>query len=583
MRKIASLFAIMLCATTVFAQSDDNSISVALFRKLDNDLTARTQKKIDQNGEPCALIKVAVQSDGFIFEGDGLGIVTTVPKIDEGEYWIYVPRGAKHLTVKHKSLGVLRQYAYPVKIEKLCTYEMRLSYKKIETEGNYLIISAEPEESVIYIDDEKLDSEIKSPFLQTGRHTYRVECENYITDSGVVVVNMVERSSLNVKLNRAKGYATINYLPEGTEIYIDSNLVGQTPAKIQLEAGEHTMTLKGKFYLEEKQTFKITQDCDLQFDGELQKIPSGKVRVRSNIKYADIYIDDNPVGKTNGLLWSLIGQNKGIYEVLVGRHFVRVSKPGVIDRTLEVMVEEKKINSVLVKEPRPKTSAEERREERRAEKKAIREQVRIENQDARDAEKRQNYEERISKRHMRSGFRIFMGWELNFPIDAEDFQKGIDNDKTNNGDNVYGDIVGNGTQFSLSMGANIKPFWYVGVGCSYIYTYTGTTKYCWAVPLFLDSRVEAFNRKVSPFVAFRMGGGLRHTPAMTRSDSDGTPIERSYNACGFYVSPSAGIRFNHLSLSLSYTNGMKIRDNNFRTPPMFSVGATYDFGARAKK
>ena len=161
MKKIASLIAAILCVTAVFAQSDDNSISVASFKKLDNDLTARTQKKIDQNGEPCALIKVQVQSDGFIFEGDGLGIVTTVPKIDEGEYWVYVPRGAKYLTVKHKTLGVLRQYAYPVKIEKQCTYELRLSHKKIEVEGNYLIISVEPKESVIYIDDEKLDSEIK--------------------------------------------------------------------------------------------------------------------------------------------------------------------------------------------------------------------------------------------------------------------------------------------------------------------------------------------------------------------------------------------------------------------------------------
>ena len=583
MRRIASLIAALLCATAVFAQSDDNSISVLSFKKLDNDLTARTQKIIDQNGEPCALIKVAVQSDGFIFEGDGLGIVTTVPKIDEGEYWVYVPRGAKYLTVKHKSLGVLRQYAYPVKIEKLCTYEMRLSYKKIETEGNYLIISVEPKESDIYIDDEKLDSEIKSPFLQTGRHTYRVECENYITDSGVVVVNMVERSNLNVKLNRAKGYVTINYQPEGTEIYIDSNFVGKAPAKIQLEAGEHTMALKGEFYLEVKQTFKITQDCDLLFEGELQKIPSGKIRVRSNIKYADIYIDDNPVGKTNGLLWSLIGKNKGIYEVLVGRHYVRISKPGIIDRTLEVMAEEKKINTVLVKEPRPKTTAEERREERRAEKKEVRERVRIENQNARDAEKQHNYEERVGKRYMRQGVRVFMGWGLNFPVDAEDFQKGIVNDKTNTGDNIYGDAVGNGTQFSLSMGMNVKPFWYVGVGGSYIYTYTGTSKYCWAVPLYLDSRVECFNRKVSPFVAFRLGGGLRHSPTMTRSDSNGTPVERSYNACGFYMSPSAGIRFNRLNLSLSYTNAMKIRDNNFKTPPMFSVGATYDFGARARK
>ena len=583
MRRIVSLIAAMLCATVISAQSDDNSISVASFKKLDNDLTARTQKKIDQNGEPCALIKVQVQSDGFIFEGDGLGIVTTVPKIDEGEYWVYVPRGAKYLTVKHKTLGVLRQYAYPVKIEKQCTYELRLSHKKVETEGNYLIISVEPKESAIYIDDEKLDSEIKSPFLQTGRHTYRVECENYVTDSGVVVISKAERSNLNLTLNRAKGYATINYQPEGTEIYIDSSLEGKTPAKIQLDAGEHTMSLKKEFYLEEKQTFKVTQDCNLSFEGELRKIPSGKIRVRSNIKYADIYIDDIQVGKTNGLLRSLIGKDKGIYETLVGRHYVRISKPGIIDRTIEVMAEEKKINSVLVKEPRPQSTSEQRRDERRAEKAAARERVRIENQNARDAEKQQNYEERLGKRFMRSGFRVFMGWELQFPIDAEDFQKGIVNDKTNTGENIYGDIVGNGMQFSLSMGMNIKPFWYLGVGGSYIYTYTGTTKYCWAVPLFLDSRVECFNRKVSPFVAFRLGRGLRHTPTMTRSDSDGTPIERSYNARGFYMSPSAGIRFNRLSLSLSYTNGMKIRDNNFKTPPMFSVGATYDFGARVRR
>ena len=195
MKKIASILTLLLCASVVFAQGDD-AISVASFTKLENDLTARTQKIIDQNGEPCALIKVAVQSDGFVFEGDGLGIVTTVPKIDEGEYWVYVPRGAKYLTIKHKSLGVLRQYAYPVKIEKLCTYEMKLSYKKIENDGNYLIINVEPKDAVIYIDDEKLDAVIKSPFLQTGRHTYRVECENYVTQIGHITINKAERSML---------------------------------------------------------------------------------------------------------------------------------------------------------------------------------------------------------------------------------------------------------------------------------------------------------------------------------------------------------------------------------------------------
>jgi hypothetical protein len=563
MRKIAGIITLIFCASAVFAQSDDG-ISVASFTKLENDLTARTQKKIDQNGEPCALIKVSVQGDGFIFEGDGLGIVTTVPKINEGEYWVYVPRGAKYLTIKHKTFGVLRQYAYPVKIEKQCTYEMKVSHKKVETEGNYLIMSVKPEESTIYIDGEKLDAEIKSPFLSVGNHAYRVECENYVTQSGQVTISKAERSTVNVMLTRAMGFITINYQPEGADIYIDDKLMGKTPLRVRLESGEHSLTLKKDLYTDENQNIKITQDCDIQLSGELKKIPSGFVKVRTNARGASIYIDDKLVGKT-----------RGVFEVLTGNHTVRVSKPGWIEKSEQVMVKAGQTHKVVAKEPKPESqknmSASEKREQRNAEKQEARERERIEKEDARNVERQQNYEERVGKRYMDTGIRGFIGGGLHFTLDAIDFKNGIQNDDTNTDQMKHPSLVGTGAQVSASFGNNVKPFWYMGVGCSYIFTATGTSRYCWSVPIFLDNRIEAFNRKNSPFVALRLGAGL---PYLTENSS--------YNAGQFYMSPSVGMRIDHLNVMLSFTNRMAVKDKDFKTPRTLSVGVMYDFGGRKK-
>ena len=558
MRRIASLIAIIFCASVVFAQDDDNSISVSSFKKLENDLTARTQKKIDQNGEPCALIKVSVQSDGFIFEGDGLGIVTTVPKIEEGEYWVYVPRGAKYLTVKHKTLGILRQYAYPVKIEQQCTYEMRLSHKKIEAEGNYLIISVEPKESTVYIDDEKLDSEIKSPFLQTGRHTYRVECENYVTKTGTITISKSERFNLNVALEHAKGYLTVNYKPDGTNVFVDNNLVGKTPLRVHIESGDHNLTLKSDFYIDENQSVKITRDGEIQITGELKKIPSGYIKVKTNVRGAAIYIDDKQVGKKHG-----------VFEVTAGTHTVHISKSGLIEKTQAVDVVAGKTFKVIAKEQLPDASV--RREHRRADRREARERSRSEKQDARAAEKQHNYDERVGKRYMSTGFRGFVGAGLNFAPDATEFVDGIKADDSNSDEMKRPNAAGNGVHVSVSLGNNMKPFWYLGVGASYVYMATGTNRYGWSIPVYLDNRIEMFNRRISPFVALRLGAGV---PCYTGNNS--------YNAYGFYFSPSAGMRIGNYSFGLSYTNNMPIGEKSFKAPQIISVGVTYDLGGRGK-
>ena len=118
-KEVLILIGILLCLNIV-AQN----ISVASFKLLETDLTANTVGTMmqDQNGEVAALIKVVTTQTGFTFDGGALGIVKT--KQTPGEIWVYLPHGAKKITIKHPQYGILRDYYYPISIEAARTYEM---------------------------------------------------------------------------------------------------------------------------------------------------------------------------------------------------------------------------------------------------------------------------------------------------------------------------------------------------------------------------------------------------------------------------------------------------------------------------
>ncbi|CCZ80307.1 putative uncharacterized protein [Odoribacter laneus CAG:561] len=87
---------LLLSISVVEAQQ----LSVKSFQKLENDLSARgSEGRTDQNGDRCAIIKVVTNEKGFVFEPDALGLVGSVDKTSE--IWLYVPYGAKRLTIKH--------------------------------------------------------------------------------------------------------------------------------------------------------------------------------------------------------------------------------------------------------------------------------------------------------------------------------------------------------------------------------------------------------------------------------------------------------------------------------------------------
>ncbi len=100
--------------------------SIRGIEKLPTDMDARVNyARKDQNGKTCAIIKIATPLTGFSFDTGTLSVQYVVEKI--GEIWVYVQPGIKKITIAHQSLGVVREWDIPIKIEEACSYALSLN------------------------------------------------------------------------------------------------------------------------------------------------------------------------------------------------------------------------------------------------------------------------------------------------------------------------------------------------------------------------------------------------------------------------------------------------------------------------
>ena len=253
MKKYNFLFLFLLMAIQIQAQN----ISVKSFRLLENDLDARLNyPKPDQNGEKCAIIKVVTTEDGFTWDGGALGITTIVKK--QAEYWLYVPRGAKRITISHSKLGLLRNYAYTIPIEESTVYELVLVTGKVittvqenEIESQWLIINTEPAGADVYINDLPAG---KTPYqneLPIGKYTWRLQKELYLNESGFLELTDSVKQKMDIKFK--PNYGTLNIVSEpevNANVYINGMAIGKTtPCKVeQIPSGEKTIKLIKDLY-----------------------------------------------------------------------------------------------------------------------------------------------------------------------------------------------------------------------------------------------------------------------------------------------------------------------------------------------
>ena len=251
--KLLLVISLFFAATATEAQ---NKIQVTSFNRMETDVTARiTAPQRDQNGEVCALIRIVTIEKDLMFEPDALGIVSRENK--PGEIWLYIPRGARRISIMHDKFGVLRNYFYPDIIEKATVYEMEIQIgdgaqqTPANTNTQLIVMRPDPATADIYIDDEKVPTEngLFTATMKKGTHTYRVESPMYAPEAGVIDLGS-EQKIMSVTLKPRFGYLEIFSLPEqDAKVFINNELAGQTPYKSdRMPLQEYRIRIEKEFF-----------------------------------------------------------------------------------------------------------------------------------------------------------------------------------------------------------------------------------------------------------------------------------------------------------------------------------------------
>ena len=300
MNKFQRIFISFLLALPLVVSAQN--ISVSSFKLLENDLTANTTGTMerDQNGETAALIKVVTTEQGFVFDGGMVGIVKT--KQGVGEVWVYVPHGIKKITVQHPQLGVLRDYFFPIPIDKAKTYELKLTTGKVETVVTYainkqfVVFEVTPSNASVELNDELLSVDVDGHAeknVSFGKYQYRVSAHNYHTEAGVIEVNNSENKHI-LKINLLPNFGWFE-LPEttvlsGADIYVDGERVGRAPMKSEpTKSGTYTLKIVKPLYKPYETRIEVK-------DGEVTRVeptlvPNFATVTLTTSDGADIYID----------------------------------------------------------------------------------------------------------------------------------------------------------------------------------------------------------------------------------------------------------------------------------------------------
>ena len=158
MKKIVITLLITL-PSLCFAQS----FTAVGFSELKNDLKARTEEVQDINGNPCALIRVALPVSDVSFDG-----WVNKQTAGKGEYLVYVAEGAKRITLRHASHNPF-VYNIPTKVIGKHTYQLT-----IKTDG--VSGSREEHENAIL----EHDRDLIQQFLEQLRMAYQIKDTNFI-------------------------------------------------------------------------------------------------------------------------------------------------------------------------------------------------------------------------------------------------------------------------------------------------------------------------------------------------------------------------------------------------------------------
>ena len=160
------------------------------------------EPRTDANGDRCGLIRMGLVVPDAQFEGDIIA-----QEYRDGEWWIYMVRGANWITVKTKRYLPLRYEFEP--IQSNVTYVMAIERPQTAYDGptGTLRIECNIKNADIYIDGEKMSSvapyEYRGP---EGQHEVEVRADGYNRERATVSIQLGKKLSHSVTLRPAGSF-----------------------------------------------------------------------------------------------------------------------------------------------------------------------------------------------------------------------------------------------------------------------------------------------------------------------------------------------------------------------------------------
>lgn len=265
MRRILLLLFTFL-SVTAFSQIH---VKDGSFKKIEGFVMLDKYDHTDMNDRPMALIKISTENikaeERARFEFKGNLATYFEVQLMTGEIYLYLSTAATFIEIIHPDFGKT-EYWLPEDLCGFCGYEMVVvgdfkgEGEKTKELFNYLVISADQADAMIYIDGEYVGkNNIKEPLTIGNKYRYSVECPFYHTRSGEVTITEGDPVSIVVKMRPAFGALKIDANVDKTDVYIDGKLAGKTPYHSDMIAsGEHDVELQKKGYPTKKQKVTIS-------------------------------------------------------------------------------------------------------------------------------------------------------------------------------------------------------------------------------------------------------------------------------------------------------------------------------------
>ncbi|MBQ0023425.1 MAG: SEL1-like repeat protein, partial [Prevotellaceae bacterium] len=331
MKQTITILLLFICTITALAQD----LKVESFSATTQILQA-DKRKVDSNGDPCAVVEVLLPDEGANFVGNLVGN----PQFNINKYWVYMTEGSKQLQINLRGYNTLDVYfgEYGVnRLQQNTIYELKVSKPTQQTVadpgGNYVVMTVKPVDAMVTIDDKQLMAEPTGEYMKMygyGTHSYTISAAGYMKKMGTFSIERSKRTELNVVLESAFATLSVTCPTAGAAIYVDNKYVGTSPWTGSLQDGMYLIEAKKDGHRSVQKSVSLSEQQKLNVSLDALTPIVGNLNIAYRPLGADIYID---------------GQHKGsspsvFSDILIGTHTVEIKKDGYASETKTITLKE---------------------------------------------------------------------------------------------------------------------------------------------------------------------------------------------------------------------------------------------------